>query len=83
MAARKKAAAAKGRKASPRTGSRSKKELVAKKLRTGEIAVWDPTTKSVMLLSKPGKETVISARIISGASFHAMNEALGDVIVLV
>lgn len=59
------------------------KELVAKKLRTGEIAIWDSESGSVILIASPGKEGTITARIIRGASFKALEESLGDVIGLV
>lgn len=57
-------------------------ELVAKKLRTGEIAIWDHSTKSIILLSPPGKESTVVARVIKGASFKALQEGLGSIVVL-
>lgn len=59
------------------------KNLVAKKLRTGEIAVWDADTKSIFLTATPEGSTTVVTRVISGASFRALEEGLGDVIVLV
>jgi hypothetical protein len=59
-------------------------DLTAKKLRTGEIAIWDSTTKSVILLSPvDGEKSTAFARVITGASLKALEEALGEVIQLV
>lgn len=59
------------------------KQLVAKKLRTGEIAIWDDTEKSVVLVSFPGGEGHAVARVLRGQTLKALDEALGDVVVLV
>jgi hypothetical protein len=58
------------------------KGLTAKKLRTGEIAVWDDAERAIVLVSPPTKEGTAGARIIKGATLKALEEALGDVIVL-
>jgi len=47
-------------------------DLVAKKLRTGEIAVWDQEAKSIILLAAPGKEDTLTARLIRGATLKAL-----------
>ena len=59
------------------------KELVAKKLRTGEIAVWDPESRSIVLISQPSREGKVEARAISGAAFRALEEELSAIVVLV
>ncbi len=58
-------------------------DVTAKKLRTGEVAVWDPSSKSILLVDKPGKASTGSVRIIKGSTFKALEEALGDITVLV
>ncbi|HEX7317050.1 MAG TPA: hypothetical protein VF297_24335 [Pyrinomonadaceae bacterium] len=58
-------------------------ELVAKKLRTGEVAIWDQSERAIILVSPPTKEGALSARIIKGATLKALEEALGDVVVLI
>jgi len=63
--------------------SRPTQELTAKKLRTGEIAVWDDTERAIVLISPPTREGAATARIIKGATLKALEEALGDVIVLI
>jgi hypothetical protein len=57
------------------------KDLVAKKLATGEIAIWDETERLVILLSQTEKDP--SVRIISGATLIALEAALGSIVVLV
>lgn len=56
--------------------------LIAKRLRTGEIAVWDPDTRSIILVAVPKKEGTVMARIVTGRSFAALQEVLKDVVVL-
>lgn len=58
------------------------KELTAKKLRTGEFAIWDNDEKAIILVSSPNNEGIAGARIISGATLKSLEEALGDIIVL-
>jgi len=57
-------------------------QLVAKRLRTGEIAVWDGGSRSIILLAEPGREGTITARVIRGASFKALEQSLGSIVVL-
>jgi hypothetical protein len=61
----------------------SAKELTAKKLRTGEIAIWDDAERAIVLVSTPTKDGAVGARIIKGATLKALEEALGDVILLI
>ena len=59
-------------------------DLVARKLRTGEIGIWDPDNHVIILIPapSPGESTVV-ARVIAGGSFVALQEILGDVVVLI
>ena len=59
--------------------------LVAKKLRTGEIAIWDSKERAIVIISstKETKESTTTARIIKGSTLKALEEALGDVVVLI
>jgi hypothetical protein len=59
------------------------KTLVAKKLRTGEIAVWDDTQKAIILIGRAGPDGHAIARIIHGSTLKALEAAMGDVVVLV
>ena len=63
--------------------AQSSKDLVAKRLRTGEIAVWDPESRSVILIAHHKEGGTPSVRLIRGAELKALEEALGQVIVLV
>jgi len=58
-----------------------KLDVVAKKLRTGELAVWDPQERAIVLVSTSGGTP--SARVIKGATFKALTEVLGSVVVLI
>jgi hypothetical protein len=61
-------------------------ELIAKKLRTGELAIWDPKERAIVLIdptTKQASEGIATARIIKGATLKALEEALGDVVVLI
>jgi hypothetical protein len=59
-----------------------KEEPIVKRLRTGELAVWDPSQKAIVLLPPLTKDVTQTARVIRGASLKALQESLGDVIVL-
>jgi hypothetical protein len=57
-------------------------DIVAKRLRTGEIAVWDPDSRSLILIDAIASEKVVSARVIRGGEFKALEESLGAIVVL-
>ena len=57
--------------------------LTAKKLRTGEIAVWDGEDKAVILVNPDVKEGTGVVRVLKGDTLKALEEALGDVVALV
>jgi hypothetical protein len=57
-------------------------QLVAKRLRTGDIAVWDAQGRRVILISSLKEEGSASVRIVRGAELKALDEALGSIIFL-
>lgn len=57
------------------------KDLVAKKLTTGEIAIWDETERLVIIVSHKEKDP--SVRIIRGATLKALEASLGSIVMLV
>jgi hypothetical protein len=58
-------------------------ELTARKLRTGEVAIWDPDERAVVLVSQITEHGTTTARVLRGATLKALEEALGDLIVLI
>lgn len=57
------------------------KDLVAKKLRTGEVAVWDGDLKQVIIVAQSQHGPTV--RVISGATLKSLEKALGDIVMLV
>jgi len=57
--------------------------LTARRLRTGEIAIWDAHDKSLIIVSRGSHSGGITATELKGASFHAISKMLGGVIQLI
>ncbi len=60
----------------------SREQLVAKRLRTGDIAVWDAKARRAILISSLKEGESGSVRVIRGAELKALDEAFGSIIVL-
>lgn len=57
-------------------------DLVAKRLRTGEIAIWDGAARQITLVPSPKDRATTPVTVLRGAEFIALQEALGPVVVL-
>ena len=56
-------------------------ELVAKRLATGEIAVWDATRRVVMIINADEKKE--SLKLLRGKTLKEIEKQLGGIVVLV
>jgi hypothetical protein len=58
-------------------------DVVVKRLRTGELAVWDGESKELILIRRARETSEATVRVIRGDEFHALQEAMRGIVVLV